>query len=74
MSRLWGGPGDPHVGWVCTALVTLAVRGRTGGQLRQAAGLNILVTVGSAVQPGSLPGAEWAKVHPTLCACESVSS
>ena len=30
---------DSHAGCVCTALVTLAVRGRTGGQLRQAAGL-----------------------------------
>lgn len=47
--------------------------GREGSRDRRLASVHIPVTVGSAVQPGSLPGHEWAEVH-RLCACESVSS
>ena len=66
---------DPHAGWVCTALVTLAVRGWMEGSWDgQPASVNIPVAVGSAVQPGSLPGQEQVKVRPTVCACESVRS
>ena len=42
--------------------------GREGSRDGRPASVHIPVTVGSALQPGSLPGHEWAKVHPhPLC-------